>query len=77
MKGGAVIDERSPLKLAMDFRNEVQEPLDCEGTAEPSESFGVEVPDLLSFGVDVPEALSLLLPFMVKLRVVCVVGGSR
>jgi hypothetical protein len=55
------------------FKNEAQEPLDCAGTAEPSESFGVEVPDLLSFGVEVPEALSLPMPFMVELRVVCVV----
>jgi hypothetical protein len=36
MKGGAVMEARSPLNDAMDFKNEVHEPLDCGGTAEPS-----------------------------------------
>jgi hypothetical protein len=52
MNGGAVKDDRSPLKLAIDliyfsileemgkrkqtFRNEVQEPRACGGTAAPS-----------------------------------------
>jgi hypothetical protein len=36
MKGGAVIDERSPLNEAIDLRNEVHDPLDWGGTAEAS-----------------------------------------
>ena len=36
MKAGAVRDERSPLKEAIDLRKEPQEPLLALGTAEPS-----------------------------------------
>ena len=44
MNGGAVKDERSPEKDAMDLRNVVQDPLYCADTPAPSFSFG----DILS-----------------------------
>jgi hypothetical protein len=36
MNGGAVKDERSPLKDAMDLRNALQDPLFCAETPPPS-----------------------------------------
>lgn len=42
MKGGAVMDERSPLKDAIDLRKEDQEPLFCGDTPPPSSLDGPE-----------------------------------
>lgn len=39
MKGGAVNDDKSPEKDAMDFKKAVQEPLFCAETPAPSASF--------------------------------------
>lgn len=36
MNGGAVKDDRSPEKLAIDFRNALHDPLFCADTAPPS-----------------------------------------
>ena len=41
MKGGAVNEERSPEKDAIDFRNALHDPLFCADT--PAPSFSLEV----------------------------------